>query len=423
MHPLIARAFETLNSDGCRWLLLRGADDLAHPAGDVDVLVSPHVLPRIDRLLQEAGFQRMVARGHGSHRFYFAFDAAEHLWLKLDLVSDIRFGPYQQWRSSLAHQCLERRVKSASLWLPAPADQAWLQLLHLVLDKGEVTPERMPVARQAAAVAASEDPLAQFLDQRVGPGTANALLEIVKMNAFQDVPALALRMRTEWTRAGSTTTRITEYANRAQRLLSPTLRGRFAHGLRVAVMGPDGAGKTTLLQGIGRDLPLPSKYVYMGLWSGGRWDATLHRLPGGRLSQKVFRLARGSVTAAYHYARGRLVLLDRVAYDAKLPGSVDTSAGGRITSALLLAFGPKPDVLLMLDAPGEVMFARKGEHTVEILESWRQAYLKLAEALPNAWVLDATEPQDVVLNRGVSIVWSQLCSAERRSKPDEEPGR
>ena len=91
---------------------------------------------------------------------------------------------------------------------------------------------------------------------------------------------------------------------------------------------------------------------------------SLRRVPGGRLGQKIIRIIKGGITSSYHAARGRLVLLDRVAYDARLPGAVDHSVGGRITSALAHRFSPTPDALFVLDAPGEVMFARKGEHSV-----------------------------------------------------------
>ena len=177
-------------------------------------------------------------------------------------------------------------------------------------------------------------------------------------------------------------TRGAEITSRARRLISPTVAGRSWHGIKVAVIGPDGAGKTTLLEGVAADFPVPSKYVYMGLWSSGFQEAVLRRVPGGRLGQKIIRIIRGGMTSSYHAARGRLVLLDRVAYDARLPGAVDHSVGGRITSALAHRLSPTPDALFVLDAPGEVMFARKGERSAEVLEKWRQAYLQLADELP-----------------------------------------
>ena len=412
---MVAAAFAALDRSGEPWVLLRGADDLAQPSGDVDILVAATLLPSLDALMMQAAFHRVLARGRGSHRFYFGYDDLRAAWVKLDVVSDIAFGPFQQWNTPLADGCLERRIRDGALSLPDPVDQAWLALLHLVLDKGEIAPARVGAAQSTAAAAAFDGPIATYVGQRVPTGEAALLVQALRDSRTAELPDITVRLRAAWERSAAGSAVLRAVGNRAGRVLSPTLQGRSFHGLVVAVMGPDGAGKTTLLRGVGADFPVPSKYVYMGMWAAGRWDAQLHRLPGGRLGQKVLRLVRGSATARYHRVRGRLVLLDRVPYDAQLPGSIDTSFGGRVSSALALSLTPQPDLLLVLDAPGEVMFARKGEHSVAVLERWRQAYLQLAERLPGACVLDATEPQDKVLNRGVALVWQRFRVVEKTS--------
>ncbi|WP_157361034.1 hypothetical protein [Arthrobacter sp. EPSL27] len=419
VHPAVARAFRALDDSGLPWVLLRGADDLARPSGDVDILVAGALLPGLDGLMAGIGLCRVRATGHGSHRFYFGYDDdGGGLWLKLDVVSDISFGPYQQWRTPLAAECLERRVRDGGWWMPAPADQAWLQLLHLALDKGEIRSQRQDAARTAAAVASAGDRLAAYLDQRSGAGAAAELLDLVRSNRFDDVPALAARLRSGWTAAARVRTPLRAVSHRAARQLSPRLPGR---GLVVGVMAPDGAGKTTLLHGLRADFPLPTAYVYMGMWGAGPWDGWLHRVPGGRTAKKMFRVLKGGAAARYHRARGRVVLMDRVAYDALLPAAVDDAAAGRpahsaagkprvgLSDALAVRLGAAPDLLLVLDVPGEVMFARKGEHSAEILEKWRQAYLRLAGTLPGALVLDAGQSPEVVRRLATQAVWHRIC--------------
>lgn len=405
LHPDVAKVFRALENSGQPWLLLRGERDLARPSGDVDILVAKDLLPSLDRLMTGTGFRRVQAPGHGSHRFYFAYSIPDDLWLKMDVVSDIAFGRFQQWRTPLAAGCIGRRVRKGPFWLPAPADQAWLQLLHLVLDKGEILPERTKIARRAAWAASDEGPIPEFLNERLGPGTARQVLELLRAGTFEEVPFLAARMRSGWTRSRQARPLLLALVNRVRRLLVPRLQGR---GPVVGVMAPDGAGKTTLLRALGAAFPVPSSYVYMGLWGASRWDPFLRRIPGGRVGKKVFRLVRGGLAARYHSLRGRLVLMDRVAYDAVLPGSADTSIIGRITNALAFLLAPDPDVLLVLDAPGRVMFARKGEHSVEILEERRQAYLQLADRLPNARVLDATQPRNMVQRTATEVIWREM---------------
>lgn len=405
IHPNLAVALHALDETGLPWVLLRGEDDLARPSGDVDVLVSKELLPGLDKLFESVGFCRVLAPGHGSHRFYFCYAPSGDFWVKLDIVSDIAFGRYQQWRTPLSRRCLGGRVRRGQLWLPAQEIQAWLQLLHLVLDKGEIAPDRREAARKAAEAASVGDVVADFMDRRMGPSTAADLLKLVHSDRFEDVPAMAASMRSRWAATSPAPRRVLAARNRGLRLLGARLRGG---GLVVGVMAPDGAGKTTLLHGLHAASPLPAKYVYMGMWGAGPWDSWLRGIPGGRTAKKVFRVLRGGLAARYHRLRGRLVLMDRVAYDALLPGSVGTGILGRVTDALALRVVPEPDVLLVLDVPGEVMFARKGEHSVSILEDWRESYLQLADRLPAAWVLDADRPKELVRRQAAEVIWHHI---------------
>ena len=409
IHPAVARAFRALEGSGLPWVLLRGEDDLVRPTGDVDVLVADGEFPRLDALLAGAGFRRVVAHGHGSHRFYFSYDATEDLWLKLDIVSEISFGPLQQWPTLLAKGCLQRRIRNGLLWLPATTEQAWLQLLHIMLDKGgAVRPERMETVRVAGALASTDDVIAAFVDRQVGPGTAAQLLKLVRSGTFDDFRGPARRMAAALTRNAPLRTRLAAGRNRLLRLLSPTFPGRFSRGIVVDVVGPEGAVKTALLGRLGENFPIPSRYVSLGLGANGHRDGWLTRTPGGRPDQQAIRQLRGALAAKYHYRRGRLVLVDRPSDDASLTDHAGTTAGGRTETVLAAAVAPKPDVLLVLDAPAEVMFAGNGGHPPEVLEKWRQARLAAAKRLPNAWVVDAEQAQPLLQRVATGIVWGQV---------------
>src|SRR4029079_4327586 len=68
----------------------------------------------------------------------------------------------------------------------------------------------------------------------------------------------------------------------------------------VALIGPDGAGKTTIGRRLEHALPMPVKYVYMGV----NLDSSNHMLPTTRLIQAIKR-ARGAQpdVARTHAAR------------------------------------------------------------------------------------------------------------------------
>ena len=402
INSALISVFRELDKSGMPWVLLRGEEDLVRPAGDVDLLVSAELVPGLDRLVAGVGFRRVVALGHGSHRFYFRYLSEEDLWIKLDVVSDISFGQFQELGTALAAGCLRRRVAVGPLWLPEAQDQAWLHILHLVLDKGEIAPAKVPAARSAAAVATVENPVALFLDRKFGAGTAGKLLDLLQSGTFDDIPETAAGLKSRWT-GTRVPPRVTSLANRVLRRVGPKLKGR---GPVAGVLAPDGAGKTTLLHGLRTACPLPSAYVYMGLWSASPTDRWLQKIRGGFLARKVFRIFRAGLAARYYSLRGRVVLMDRLAFDVLLPGSRTESRLAALTDALALRFQPRPDLVLVLDVPGEVMFARKGEHSPQKLEEWRKAYLELAEEIPSAHVLDASQTESAVRVKASRLLWN-----------------
>ena len=410
LHPVLADAFAALDRAGVPWALVRGADDLTRPSGDVDVLVDAAALPSLDTILASAGLCRLGVRGHGSHRFYFRYDPTSDLWVKLDVVSAVEFGPFQQLHAPLATGCLRRRRRDGRLWRLDAADEAWLYLLHLLLDKGHIAPGRRAAARAAAEQAFPGAAAALLLDERTGAGSAREVLDAVRAGG-SDVSGLALDLRRRWRRRHRWTTGANYLRTRAMRRLAVAAPGHPS-GRVVAVLGPDGAGKTTLTEAVRRTFPTPSRSVYMGLWQASRWDRRLRHVPAAALALRVGRVLSGSARAHYHRARRRLVLLDRAPHDALLAGGPTPGLGGRVITALALRLGPRPDLALILDAPGEVMFARKGEHSVEVLERRRRAYLELAPRFARSVVLDATRSAAEVRRAALAAVWADLTSSQ-----------
>ncbi|MEZ4765403.1 MAG: hypothetical protein R3C26_20125 [Calditrichia bacterium] len=109
--------------------------------------------------------------------------------------------------------------------------------------------------------------------------------------------------------------------------------------------------------------------------------------------------------AGFAYSlNGRTVIFDRFIYDSYLAG-----APKRLKSKLrrLLFWGtcPHADLTIFLDAPGELLFRRKGEHSPEALERQRQKYLGIANQIPNFHAVDATQsPEDVQL-AVLELIW------------------
>ncbi|MDX1416289.1 MAG: hypothetical protein R3293_18975 [Candidatus Promineifilaceae bacterium] len=217
----------------------------------------------------------------------------------------------------------------------------------------------------------------------------------------------------------------------------------------VAVIGPDGAGKSTVTQRLQQILPLRVKYVYMGVnlessnvvlpttrvileikrRRGGRPDMagppdptrvkSLPKSPAKRFIKEIktsLRLANLMAEEWYrqrivrnYLHEGYIVLSDRhffcdyYAHDIAVDRS-QLPFARRIHGAMLDRYYPRPDLLILLDAPAEILFARKGEGTLAMLESRRQEYLRLRDAVPHFAIVDAAQPLEDVVRETADII-------------------
>lgn len=214
------------------------------------------------------------------------------------------------------------------------------------------------------------------------------------------------------------------------------------HRLTVALVGADGAGKTTVSGLLERaSLPLPVKTIYMGVnleasslmlpttrlllaakrARGGRPDLVASRLrtqspdastdedrswrrstrDSARLTVWMFEEWMRQLVASAYGARGYIVVFDRHFFadyyhtDIATKGA-DRGLFGRLHGWMLEHAYPKPDLVICLDAPSQVLYLRKPESSVQWLEQRRLQYLALEPVVRAFVVVDADRPLDVV---------------------------
>lgn len=208
---------------------------------------------------------------------------------------------------------------------------------------------------------------------------------------------------------------------------------RKQRGFTIALIGPDGAGKTTLAKRLQVSLPFPIRYLYMGvsiessnvtlpttrLIAYLKGKLGLHRVPphvdpatladGGRRRggwlRAPLRLVNRSLEEWYRQLvawtytnRGTVVLFDRhFLFEYEADATIEGEAFfDRLHRWCIDVLYPRPDLVICLDAPAEVLYARCHEYSVRYLAQRRASFLRQRDRVENFVTVNATEPTEVV---------------------------
>jgi thymidylate kinase len=407
LHPLLAQAFTTLDQAEVCWCLLRVPSNPSAPSGDIDLLVAPAQLDRLPGLLGPLGFVALPGWDYGSDRLFLAYDQETGQWIWLDVTDQVTFGRNRDLRTTLAAGCLDRRQRLGEMWAPSDDDAFWLLLLHCLLDKQTVPAHYRERLVDLAGRALVDGPFGR-LAQRICPDgwTAGRLLEVSRSGDWSTLETLTTQISASWQRQLSPPERARSLMQRTTRWLRKPLLLRQRRGISVALMGANGAGKSTLAQGLKDSFCMPVASVYMGLWASG--DAPPRRtIPGLDIALRPVRVWGRYLLALSHQARGHLVVFDRYTYDALQTPQPPLVQLKRPYFWLLAHTCPPPDLVLVLDVPGTVSFARKGEYPEAELEEERVSYLALRSRLPQLQVLDATQSRERLRADAMERIWKQ----------------
>lgn len=220
----------------------------------------------------------------------------------------------------------------------------------------------------------------------------------------------------------------------------------------VALIGPDGAGKSTIVRAAAARLTVPVRTVYMGvnlevsslMLPTTRLALMLKRRRGGRsdmvgvnesgsssssrsstlrsavrtanwIAEETFRHA----VARWHERRGRVVLMDRLFLaDYYATDVLSTDArrpiASRVHRLFLERVYPRPDLVILLDAPAALLHSRKPETDVDYLERRRSEYRQLRGAVPRFEIVDVDRPLEQVVSDVVRLIEEAYRAPSRR---------
>jgi thymidylate kinase len=182
----------------------------------------------------------------------------------------------------------------------------------------------------------------------------------------------------------------------------------------IAFLGCDGSGKSAVIQGLKSRLEEEGHRVTLGHWrpkaldpssdSSESADDPHGQAPRGTAAS-ILKLVwlwlnwwvawLRSLRAG---SRSGYVLFDRYHGDLLVDPLRYRYGGPLWLAKLVCQMMPQPDRVIFLDAPPEILLARKQEVSAENLEFGRAAYLRLANGNARFLVVDASKSLGSVIN-------------------------
>ena len=184
--------------------------------------------------------------------------------------------------------------------------------------------------------------------------------------------------------------------------------------MMLVFLGPDGSGKSSVIERVMVDLaPSFSAVRYMHLRPKLGLTVVLNGPPVVDPHAQVPRgLLTSLVKVVYFFfdytfgyllkvrpllARSTFVVFDRYYHDMLVDPRRYRYGGPMWLARWVGSIIPGPDIFILLDAPPEILQARKKEVTFDETSRQRQAYLELVQGMKNGKVIDASQPLDKVV--------------------------
>src|SRR6266568_7375874 len=190
----------------------------------------------------------------------------------------------------------------------------------------------------------------------------------------------------------------------------------------VAFIGPDGAGKSAVIDAIRQQFTfayrevrcfhLRPKALRKGTASESVVTDPHGRPPRGLLVSitKIFFLLADYwlgylLKMATAMRRSQLLIFDRYIYDLLVDNKRIRYGGPAWLLRLAARIVPRPDLVILLDAPAEIIWSRKQEVSFDEVVRQRAEYLNVAQGLRSAVVMNANRPlADVIHDVDHAIV-------------------
>jgi len=405
-------------------------------AGDVDIIIPQDSIKLLHLIMiafcKENDCKLVQCLQHENNAFYYVIQWWQNnqpAFLKLDICGNY----YRKAKLFLPADALLSNPEEAKnvqghakgFLVPAPATEFIYYLLKKI-DKGNLNNE------QAAHLHTQwlKDPtgclsnVRKFWDNEYSALIKQAAEGNDWQHVIKAIPQLkkSIHHHVRMTLAGLTG----EFLRRVRRVLFPT-------GFSVVFLGPDGSGKSSVIDAVSSSLaPAFRKHSRYHLRpfvfrarteSNGQPVTNPHASPKYGLIISVIKLFYLwlDYTVGYlisvHWKKifSTLVIFDRYFHDILIDPLRFRYGGPSWLAALLVRAIPKPDAIVFLNVPSEIIQQRKSEISRDECEQQTKDYIALAKKTKKSLIVDAAQPlNDVVKEVNNSLLNLLANKAETR---------
>jgi thymidylate kinase len=395
--------FRLLDESETRYCVLHSWEQVPEILpSDLDIAVHPQDRSKLSRVfegLQREGYVPFQCLNYSTNACYFVFSWSEGSVLKavaIDIISEHR-------RSGMilssGDEIVAERTRHGEFWISSEK-MGFAYLLAKRCWKGGASP--------------SQSLHMKHLAERLGPAEVERIAATILSGRFKrrviDACASgAIGKELEKGRAQLRQTAWSRHPARLIRYLSEELRRVIRRwtqptGVFLTVLGPDGVGKSTAIDGFSQS------FDFLSLAFRGR-KRLFHWRPmvlfptriSGSGTYSPAKPARGSLMSMIYlvaffidYWVGYLfvirplltksvfVLFDRYFYDVLVDPMRYGYGGPQWLTQLLCRLAPEPDIVVLLDAEEQIVFARKNELSIAEIKRQREEYRQLQKLFKRA---------------------------------------
>jgi thymidylate kinase len=421
---LLARVFNVLDREQIAWCVLHGYETWPNEIGnDIDLMIDPRLLP--DDLAKTLYSHRDEI---GAEPVLWLNDGAQFIVLCAQGIgSPVLLQLHVSGNYSLAgrlfyegSEILAARERRDNFWVPSPQHQFGCVLVNRII-KQKLRPEHEKKLSDLVTnhPAACEREARRFFP----PGDVRIVMQAARGNDWAKVHRYSKELKREMLKNGGAprdSGQIFAIGRRIARWLRPPC------GLHVVFLGPDGVGKSTVIEAVRHDLsPIFLSEKYLTFAPGllpSRFEALKpegpHSLPPRSYPTSLVKAAWWCVCYTLGYlvtihsalARATLVVNHRYLPDAIVDPKRYRYSGPEWILRALWRIAPKPHLLMLLDAPAEVIQARKKEVAPEETARQRAGYRSLASECPFAHIIDNSRPLPEVVGEIEQIMLEYMAS-------------